>query len=169
VNLGRLHTREAGRELSEGAQNDWTQLPRGLHTHLRQPESTQAWWDEKKSYMASHGWKEILCGLHWFAIGIKWLPEVFVWKWSGNSKNNLDPCGEKTRRWIVLSFPHQLPFLRTSFCCQSPVVWRGSYKVVRVWPRVFAKVHGRPVERHYSLVRCSTNNPLNWPIREGPT
>jgi hypothetical protein len=46
--------RQAG-ELSEGAQSDWTQLPRGLHTHLQQPESTQAWWDEKKSYVVSHG------------------------------------------------------------------------------------------------------------------
>jgi hypothetical protein len=103
---------------------------------LRQPESTQAWWDEKKSYMASHGWEDILCGLHWFATGIKWVPEVLVWKWSANSKNSLNPCGEKRWRWIVLSFPRQLPLLRTSFCCQSPVVWRG-YKVRSPIPWVY--------------------------------
>jgi hypothetical protein len=51
---GFTQVQQAG-ELSEGAQNDWAQLPKGLHTHLRQPESTQAWWDEKKSYVASHG------------------------------------------------------------------------------------------------------------------
>jgi hypothetical protein len=39
---------------------------------------------------------------------------------------------------------------------------------LRASPRVSPKVPGRPVERHYSLMRCSTNNSLNWPVREGP-
>jgi hypothetical protein len=66
---GFTQVRQAG-ELFEGAQNDWAQLPKGLHTHLRQPESTQAWWDEIQ---------EIIHGFSWMKRNPIWLALVCYW------------------------------------------------------------------------------------------
>jgi hypothetical protein len=59
------------------------------------------------------------------------------------------------------SFPENVDLYTVELQSQSLVPLRAS-------PRVSTKVPGRPVERHYSLMSCSTNSSLNWPVREGP-
>jgi hypothetical protein len=54
-----------------------------------------------------------------------------------------------------------------------PVALAGGFEVptsgsaLRASPRAYAKVPGRLVERHYSLMSFSTNVPAHGPVREG--